>query len=322
MRRPALRALHTLILFCSLSSTVYAQDGWTYQSSFNFGFNLYFYTGQGQKFPGWKAYAGLSAVANHKDHFLLNYGPSLAIFSKSLGANLNPLVDDIQLDFANSFSIGGAWGDNPGYTKSYRTLGDAAYYNTTINSRNAVMLSTIFVFNNHKRNQALGAISGTFGDFTICYYNDGGAPIEWLPISDHFDRYWTGGLGLFFHSNDGFNRVEFSFDQFTGYEPLLYEMSSLLGIRIPNYNLQDSADEHNTIPTNFNTSAYNLRVFPPRGFAVDIGVIGSLKAGKHGLPFGLQDIIHTLGKYPLHPNDDVNRFYLGGTYNRAIDVRF
>jgi hypothetical protein len=99
-------------------------------------------------------------------------------------------------------------------------------------------------------------------------------------------------------------------------------MSSLLGIRIPNYNLQDTTVKPNGIPANFNTSAYNLRVFPWRGFGVDAGVIGSLKAGKKGTPFGLQDIIHTLGRYPLHPNDDVNRYYMGGTYNRAVNVKF
>src|SRR5689334_18717899 len=82
------------------------EEDWTYNSNFNFGFNLYFYTGHGQKFPGWKAFCGMSIAATNEHHFLLNYGPSLAIYSKSLGASLNPLSNDVQVDFAHSFSLG------------------------------------------------------------------------------------------------------------------------------------------------------------------------------------------------------------------------
>ncbi len=316
------RYLLLLFLIAEIFSTpVAAQEDadWTYNSNFNFGFNLYFYTGQGQKFPGWKAFAGMSILAKNKNNFLLNYGPALAIYSKSLGANLNPLTNDVQVDFANSFTAGGWWGD-PFYTKYFRTIGNSAAYNFTTDVKNAAMISTIFVFNNHKRHQALGAVTGSFGDFTINYYNDGGAPIEWFPISDHFDRYWTGGLGLFFHNNSNYNSVEFLFDQFTGYKPMLYEMSSLLGIRVPDYNLPDDADSK-SIPANFNTSVYNLRIMPYRNFGIDVGAIGSLRTSK-GTPFGLQDIIHTLGHYALHPNSDANRFFIGGTYLKNTHVSF
>jgi hypothetical protein len=318
------RAFHTLCLLLLLApaSRLHAQEDadWRYNCHLSFGANLYFYTGQGQKFPGWKAFAGASFSAVNKHHFLLNYGPSLALYSKSLGANLNPLTNDVQLDFANSFTAGGWWGD-PYYTKFLRTFGDAAFYNTVLDVRNAMMLSTVFVFNNHKRHQALGALTGSFGDFSINYYNDGGAPIEWIPLSDHFDRYWTGGLGMFFHNNDRFNTAEFLFDQFTGYEPMLYEMSALLGIRVPDYNRVDSGAAGSRIPANFNTSAYNLRIMPYRNFGIDIGVIGSLRTNG-GAVFGLQDIIHTLGRYALHPNNDHNRFYLGGTYLNNPHVQF
>lgn len=319
MKQRRIFAVMLLTLLPLLARAQEAAD-WTYSSSFNFGFNLYFNTGKGQKFPGWKAFCGLSATATNKHHVLFNYGPSLALYSRSLGANLNPLGDDVQLDFAHSFSAGPWWGDAPGYTKHFRTLGNAAYYNTALNVRNDILLTTIFVFNNHKRNQSLGALSGTFGDFTINYYNDGGLPIELLPISDHFDRYWTGGLGLFFHNNSGFNYAEFSFDQFTGYEPLLYEVSSLLGIRVPDYNHTKGGDAQD-LTTNFNTSAYNLRIMPYAGFGVDVGAIGALQL-RNGIPCGLQDIIHTIGHYALHPNNDVSRFYIGGTYIYSVHEPF
>ena len=40
-----------------------------------------------------------------------------------------------------------------------------------------------------------------------------------------------------------------------------------------------------------------------------------------GRVFGLQEIIHTMLQYPLHPNNDINRFYIGGTYNNMTDVK-
>lgn len=300
--------LAVAILLAALPGRAQEDADWRYECHLSFGVNLFFYTGHKQKFPGWKAFAGASFAAINKRRFLFNYGPSLALYSKSLGANLNPLSDDVQLDFANSFSAGYWWG-GPYYTKFLRTFGDAAFYNTVLDVKNAALLSTIFVFNNHQRHQALGAVTGSFGDVTINYYNDGGLPIELGAISDHFDRYWTGGLGIFFHNNDRFNTAEFLFDQFTGYTPMLYEVSSILGIRLPEYNLADSG----RIPTNFNTAAYNLRIMPYRNFGVDIGVIGSLRSNG-GRVYGLQDIIHTLGRYALHPNNDHNRLYLGGTY--------
>ncbi|MBS1643645.1 MAG: hypothetical protein JST36_01275 [Bacteroidetes bacterium] len=306
-----------LLQLFSTPALAQADADWRYKSSFNFGGNLYFFSGQGQKFPGWKIFVGVGVSAINKHNFLFNYGPTVAVYSKSLGANLNPLSNDVQVDFSNSFTAGAWWGD-PYYNKFFRTIGNSAAYNFYTDVRNAVLLSTIFIFNNHKRNQALGALTGSFGDFTINYYNDGGAPIEWLTVSDHFDRYWTGGLGLFFHNNDQFNSVEFLFDQFTGYKPMLYEMSSLLGIRVPDYNLNELGASGN-FPDNFNTSAYNLRIMPYRNFGFDLGMIGSLRT-KKGIPFGLQDIIHTLGNYALHPNNDANRFFLGGTYQNNRDA--
>src|SRR5262249_38124432 len=114
----------------------------------------------------------------YQDHVMLNYGPALSVYSNSLGANLNPLVDDIEVDFSHSFTLGGFWDDPLPYYKFFRTLGNADYYNVVTNNRYGGMLSTIFVFNNHHRNQALGSISLTFDDFTVNYYNDGGAPID------------------------------------------------------------------------------------------------------------------------------------------------
>src|ERR1041385_8492326 len=97
--------LFTLTLLSSRAAAQADDADWTYHSNFNFGFNIFFFSGHGQKFPGWRAFAGLSLCATNKHNFVVNYGPSLALYSKSLGANLNPLANDVQLDFAHSFSV-------------------------------------------------------------------------------------------------------------------------------------------------------------------------------------------------------------------------
>jgi hypothetical protein len=125
-------------------------------------------------------------------------------------------------------------------------------------------------------------------------------------------------VSLYLHNEKGFNSVEFGFNQFTGYVPQLYELTGKLGMRIPLY------DDHNRKrgrrrPANFNTAAYTLRVGLDQRFAINAGVIGSLKFRKRY--YGLQELIHNMGKYPLHPNDDVNRFFIGGSYNQFPYVR-
>lgn len=316
-----MKACKLLLCFLFLcTAPALAQEGWTYHGSFNFGATIQFVTfGRGQQFPGFKLFCGFTASANYKNGFVVAYGPAISIYSHTLGANLNPLVGDVQMDFVNAVSIGGVWNDTLPYYKQYRTLGDGSFYNMSINNRDGIFLSTNFLFNNHKRHQIVGAISATFDNFSLCYYNDGGAPIDHLPIADHFDRYWTGGLGLFFHNPEGYNKVEFTFDQFTGNEPLLYEMSTLLGIQVPSYNDKENTGRSRT-PLDYNTSVYNLRIFPDRAFAIDIGMMGNIKTAK-GFPFGLQDIIHTLGGYALHPNYDDNRYFFGGTYLNNRNVR-
>jgi hypothetical protein len=48
-------------------------------------------------------------------------------------------------------------------------------------------------------------------------------------------------------------------------------------------------------------------------------MIGALM--KNGVYFGVQDIIHKLGGFPMHPNHDPNRIYVGGSYINQQNVR-
>jgi hypothetical protein len=311
----------SLILFFYPGKATIAQPNWSYHGYFNFGCNLNFTYTKSQQFPGLRLYVAFIANGIYKNNFTVNYGPSLSVYTKSIGANLNPLTGDIQVDFTNSFSIGSAWGKDLSYIKFFKTLNTGSFYNIVSNKKYGAYLSTNFILNNHKRNQIVGSISFSAPDFSINYYNDGAQPFDRLPLADNFDRWWTGGFGVYVHNHKNYNVAELSFDQFTGYSPLLYELSNLIGINLPDYNVEDSTvkNTRGQVAPAFNTSNYNLKIFLGPGYAIDAGVLGSLRT-KTGRVFGLQEIIHTMLRYPLHPNNDINRFYIGGTYNNMNHV--
>ena len=72
-------------------------------------------------------------------------------------------------------------------------------------------------------------------------------------------------------------------------------------------------------PNTYNTSQYQLKISTDRNFSIDAGIIGNLTDG-NGRHYGLQDLIHMALKMPLHPNNDVNRFFIGATYNNKYNV--
>ncbi|MEO8413395.1 MAG: hypothetical protein ABI472_07030 [Ginsengibacter sp.] len=312
-----------IIIFLNIGKSACTQPNWNYQGYFNFGCNLNFTYGKSQTFPGLRLYAAFIANGMYKNNFTVSYGPSVSIYTKSLGANLNPLTGDIQIDFTNSFSIGSAWGKGLTYTKFFKTLNTGSFYNLASNRKYGGYLTANFIVNNHRRNQIVGAVSLSTPDVSINYYNDGAAPFNFLPVADNFDRWWTGGFGVYIHNHKNYNIAEVSFDQFTGYSPLLYELSNLIGINLPNYNTNDSDAIYKGghVSPAFNTSAYNFKIFLGRGYAIDAGVLGSLRNNTTGRVFGLQEIIHTMFGYPLHPNNDINRFYIGGTFNNMNHVK-
>jgi len=293
-------------------NNAYTQTKWRYTPQFNFGGVLLLVHGPGQHFPGMKMYAGFSATAIRGD-FMLSYGPTLSIYTKTIGANLNPLVGDWQVDLNNAFTIGALSGSQLPYGKLLRTMRNGESYNLLHYRDAAVMLSTNFLLNNHRRHQVVGSLNITAGPVSVNYYNDG-SPFHILGLGDSFDRYWTGGGTVTIHNKKGYNSVEFSYDQFTGYVPLLYELTGQLGLNIPLY---DTPGEKKVY--NFNTSAYHLRVNIDQRFGVHTGVIGSLKS-KNNRYWGIQDIIHLLGNYPFHPNHDGNRFFFGGSYQQHPHV--
>jgi hypothetical protein len=292
----------------------YAQSKWTFTGQFNFGGSMLITRGPAQHFPGLKFFAAFSANALRGDVFL-SYGPALSIYTKTIGANLNPLVGDWQIDLNNSVSVGAVWGRQLNYSKYTRTIHNHEGYNISMQRDAGLILSTTFVLNNHRRNQVVGSVNINAGPVTINYYNDG-SPFHILGLGDSFDRYWTGGGSIILHNKGGYNAVELSFDQFTGYVPLLYELTGELGLNIPLY---DSPGEKKAY--NYNTSAYTLRVNLDNRFSVQAGVMGSLKSNGNKY-WGIQDMIHLKGHYPFHPNNDGNRLFFGGTYQQPDHVQF
>jgi hypothetical protein len=285
------------------------ESKWTYTVFGNFGCNVFLNFRTKQTFPGIRVFGALSIQGVHKNGVLIHYGPSLSIYSKTIGANLNPLVGDIQIDFTNTFSGGYVWGGSTEYIKQLRTLHNGDFFNLVHNEKYAIVISTNFILNNHKRNQLIGAASITIDDVSINYNNDA-IPFNVIGLSDGFDRYWTGGATIFWHNHNEYNNLEFSYDQFTGYQPKLYELANILGTNVPQYTSR--ADK--SIPTNYNTSIYHVKIGIDRSTSVDFGTVGAMTYKQRY--YGFQDIIHLIGKFSFHPNQDQTGVFIGGSFNR------
>lgn len=300
------------VLLLSSASTAYSYD-WKFSSQVNFGLSANVFLAKGQNFPGIRFFAGASTTGYCADHFMVNYGLSLALYYKSIGNSLNPLIRDIQLDITNSVDIGVA-GDPNEYEVYVRTLGNSPYYNMSFNKDWGVFMGTNFIFNSNHRHQTVGTVGVLSKYVSAVYYNDGAPPFSWFGLGDCSDRWWTGGGCMSIHSDKGFNYVEFGFDQFTGYSPLLYELAGVLGINTPSYDKGGAhvTDDGQDNAKTFNSSVYFVRVFPEAGYSIDIGLAGALRLGDRY--FAVQDMIHIGTHDPLHPNHDRTRFVLGGTY--------
>ncbi len=298
-----------LLCVCLITGDALSQDDWRVGIHVGGGANLMLHRSRVQRFPGLRLFGAVSITGTWKHHLLLHYGPALSMYTRTIGANMNPLSADLQVDFSHTFSFGWAGGPNEGFIKQMRTLHTGDFYNLFIDRKYALILSTNAIFNNHQRHQLQGSMTLTVDRVTLNYHNDG-PPFQALMLADGFDRYWTGGGALFVHDARGFNRVVAGFDQFTGYQPLLYELSSLLGIHLPQYGTNRSE-----MRADHNTSQYHLRLGIDPNLSIDMGVVGSLYHAAQRRYFGLQDIIHLKGRYPFHPNHDANRYFIGAGVN-------
>ncbi len=304
-------------------------------------YKLGIYTFQ-QNFPGIKAYLGFNSSndleISPKLKGSFNFGTSIGIYNKSLGNSMNLDFQDNQVDWTNNFSLGLLWGkETP--TRLLQTIHNISFYNLQHRSKYAAFLGVNFIMNSTKRNQTVGNLSLTFDKFSMTYYNDGGPILSCLGLGDGYDRYWTGGLMLYWHDNHlrnndsvhtSFNKMEFSFDQFTGYKPQMFELLSILGADIQDYDIygrtemKDSTKVLYTLNSDrkqgfdFNASQYKISYNYDDKIGGSVGVIGSLRDAKHERYFALQDIIHVLRTNPIHPNRDTNRLFFGFNYRNIL----
>lgn len=283
---------------------------------------------------------------------LLNYSICFTIYNRSLGNSLNILYQDNQIDLTTSVTMGILHRPDRNDFKNLQTINNSPFYNLRHSGKNGAFISSNFILNNHGRHQTVGAISFTVDQASFNYYNDGGPilgsafgfnPRKWysyllLPLhlisglGDGFDRWWTGGGGIYVHTQNNFNRMEVTFDQFTGYHKLAFELNSVFGSDVQDYDLFQTTPEDTTSTAfnfrtaraqamNYNSSAYGIKYFFDRDLSANLGVIGSLRDHKRERYFALQDIIHVLKRDPIHPNNDINRIYYGFSYYKPFEVK-
>jgi hypothetical protein len=310
-------------------------------------------------FSSIKAFAGFNGTHtlklnkhNVRNRGLLNYGFCVTIYNRSLGNSLNILNQDNQIDFTTSVTLGVLQHPNLRYFKEIQTINNSPFYNLRHCARSGVFMSSNFILNNHGRHQTVGSLTVTAERLSINYYNDGGPLIgqgfkfdrkKWwsyllLPfhlisgLGDGFDRWWTGGGGVYLHTKENFNRLEVTFDQFTGYHKLSFEINSIFGSDVQDYDLfqaigKDSVVNKlnfrtsNATATNYNSSTYGVKYFFDKDLSANIGVIGSLRDYKKERYYAFQDIIHLLKRDPIHPNNDINRIYYGLSYYKPIPLK-
>ncbi|MBC8047054.1 MAG: hypothetical protein H7Y00_09690 [Fimbriimonadaceae bacterium] len=325
-----------LLFVCFCSN---AQHGKLY-TEFRVGLNIeYFYSLRKSKFyPGIQAFAGL--VTNYEfDSSLwsLNYSPTISIYQKTLGNNMNPLVNDLQIDLTNYVGAGLS-SDSITYPKYARSINNSPYYNVRTESCNSIYLGSNFILNNHRRNQAIASLNFNVSNISVNYYNDLGFLFIRGFFGDNFDRWWTGGGTLFVHRKESEfipNHFEYSFDQFTGFAPLSYEIGTLLGMDVRHYDENTDSLFNNSDDKflQYTSSAYNSARHKFKfSFGGDspleysIGFMGDLKRFNESLEsyrfWSIQDWIHIKGNSPMHPNYDVNKIFFGiGTHPYSYDLK-
>ena len=206
-------------------------------TSVSYSFGLSFELGK-KKNSSLKAFAAISIIQKVKglgDYGLLAGGQSKLIFYRGgLGTSfLNQKNFILNIDTRNTISllIGG---------EKNRWIGKPIFVEPGMNVSShydpfgfSIGLGTTFINGlNHSRNQQLGSISVAGGPFTFQYYNDG-TPFGVFGSADLFDRYWTGGGSFGYYSkkdNHTINEFIIRYDNYTGYQPNLFEVAGLLDI--------------------------------------------------------------------------------------------
>jgi hypothetical protein len=132
-----------------------------------------------------------------------------------------------------------------------------------------------------KKNQRVGFINLHAERFQVCYYNDGGTPMQQTYLGDRSDRYYTGGgiLSLDLPRNAAVSSLTLAYYKFTGYTINAFELSNQLYLSYMNYH--DVSQKY-----------YNKSVWSFTASSLRAGVNMSVKS-YNSIILDMQDYIHS-----------------------------
>jgi len=229
----------------------------------------------------------------------------LEIFRGGLGSSFfNNEKFKLNIELRNSLMI------LSGMEKGYQVTGKPAFV-TVISERGVLhdpldysfSLGTTFINGlNHKRNQQLGTFSASSPYIQIQYYNDD-IPFGWLALADRYDRYWTGGglIGFYWKNNNSYiTDFVLRYDNYTGYQRNLFEVSQLLNID----NLPYLEKEQQM----FNQARFQYKVGIKNFFHFNFSIYEPLYSD-------FQNLIHyNISKNPFHARPLEKRTAIGFDY--------
>jgi Bacterial toxin 23 len=132
-----------------------------------------------------------------------------------------------------------------------------------------------------KKDQRVGFINLHADRFQLCYYNDGGTPMQQTYLGDRSDRYYTGGgiLALDLPRSAAISSLTLAYFKFTGYTINAFELSNQLYLSYMNYH--DVSQKY-----------YNKSVWSFTASSLKAGVDMSVKS-YNSIKLDMQDYIHS-----------------------------
>ncbi|WP_299535638.1 hypothetical protein [Ulvibacterium sp.] len=176
---------------------------------------------------------------------------------------------------------------------------------------NSIGLGSVFIISsdNKRESQLVGTLYLNIErTVQFTYYNDGPPFANWL--SDGFDRYYTGGAHVSFHTDtkNYLSQYELSYHKFTGYQRFAFEMANHLQIDFIPYSDQEAFY--------YNQSRWRFKAANPEN---GYGILISKYDMQH---WDIQDLIHFSRNNSYHPDTyRNNRLGIGLDYNFIKNYR-
>jgi hypothetical protein len=167
--------------------------------------------------------------------------------------------------------------------------------------RHSVSVGTNIIFSTSRTLQRVGFLGlHPVDELNICYYNDGGPPMDFLRLGDLQDRYYTGG-GVISYRNPSHTIVqliEAGYHKFTGYSKASYQVAKRLNMAFVDYSDEDQLA--------FNRSMWSLNI-TGNGWGVQAREYNRTS-------WDMQHKIHWGGFSPFHQVPHKREFTISGQY--------